>query len=406
LLNNDCLSGCWNASNRIVSGSYSTPITKEVTHLKASVAASATSCPAPCGRETYESWVTVGAPYPNGWIRLDVAKWQRNLSTGRVDYDLTMKFVGAGQDNGPCQNISCYYRIEAWHQDGSTDVLRAALLSSDCLSGCWSGTRQVIADAASLPDVTHLRAHVYPSSSSCPDPCLREKYDTGFIRVSNYVYKNHDIAESTGTLEPWLVGNPGFFCEVFLARAGTHYERSTLTDQYLACEAAVAALGGYTIYSVAKAIVDAGGGASLDAVVDDLDNPFPQPSPTIPVPPLEWEDETGCVQNIPEWSVEVAAIHIEEEHGYGSESGKSKWDYGVPWRELVFPFAMNYKAREGSEPGRCERVIHYSSIVGSERIWALGTPPTYYPTSTYTVVTNKGTGTLVTAHPGLPGEDQ
>lgn len=63
---------------------------------------------------------------------------------------------------------------------------------------------------------------------------------------------------------------------------------------------------------------------------------------------------------------------------------------------------MRTKAVQGSRPDRCERVIEYGHIVGYEHIYATRE---YRLTTTYTVVTKKDNGALVTAHPGLPGED-
>lgn len=217
------------------------------------------------------------------------------------------------------------------------------------------------------------------------------------------------MERTSGGLAPVLAANGQFFCTNFLLHAGTHYLRSTLTDQFLACEAAVLGAAGYTIYSVQRAIVDAGGRLSLDRVYEDSQKPFPKPTETtIPIPPTEWKEETGCEQVIPEWSVEFVAGRIEEKHGYANAptATKSYWDYGVPWKSLVHPYAMKFPAHPDAHPGRCVRVIDYHWPVGYERDY--NTPsnqPQFELTTTYTVVTEADTGYLVTAHPGRPGEE-
>jgi hypothetical protein len=378
---------------------------REITHLRAYVVPSDLACPAPCPRDAYSDVVAVGSPYPDGSIALDVGLWLRNADAGTVDYDVTIKFAGAGQTDGPCSS-RCHYLVEAWYRVGSVNNMVKRLLYYDCLYGCWTLTRRLTATGASLSKITHLRAYVFPSS--CPAPCSRQTYDTGFVVVSDHVYKNYDILQFASVEAPILTENGTMFCTRFLLKAGTHYARSTLTDQYIACEAAVAAAG-YTITSVLTKIIDAGGGSSLEVLVGDDLRPFPLPDPTTPPVRLDWEEETGCEQEIPEWSVEAASGHVERDHGYvraPDPSQDSYWDLNVPWEKLVFPYAMRFPAYPGKNAGSCERVIEYDDIVGFERVFSATEPPYFRLTTTYTVVTDESSGALITAHPGVPGEIQ
>ena len=210
----------------------------EITDLRAYVMPY--TCIAPCIYETAEKWVDVSDPYPAPSVSLTVDKWQVDTTTGKVDYDLTMKAVGLGQVNGPCDGVRCEWGIQAWHNDGSVANVRHGLLYNNNSGGTqWTvGPQRATATDFSANEVTHLRAYVRPYSASCPSPCSREMAET-WKAVSNHVYKDHDLVALGGALAPVLARNPTFFCTRFLLRAGTHHLRSTLTDQYIACELAV-----------------------------------------------------------------------------------------------------------------------------------------------------------------------
>ncbi len=227
-----------------------------------------------------------------------------------------------------------------------------------------------------------------------------ETYSTGLIPVSDYVYKGQDVAAAAVALKPVLTRNPTFFCKRFLLRAGTHRLRSSLTDQYIACEAAVMAAEAGVV-KVLESIIRTPGEAILD---DFLPEPFPAPDDSsVPLVRQDWEDETGCKQDISQTSIDAREIHVEERHGYAAppELEASKWGFGVPWTLLVRPHALNHKATEQPPPyeDRCQRIIRYITDVGYE--W-VQTTKEWRITDEYTVITDKATGNFITAFPGRP----
>ncbi|MDQ3914359.1 MAG: LamG domain-containing protein [Actinomycetota bacterium] len=346
-------------------------------------------------RTRYDSgWIKVRDPYPTGSISLAVNRWQRDPETGVITYDLKVGAGGAAQVGGPCHEKACQWRVEVFDENGS----RGQLSSEQLPGGTWSFSRTVAGTTSGR--FTHLKATLDSICGVnleywCWDPW--ETYTTALIPVSDYVYKGQDLATAAVALAPVLTRNRSFFCTRFLLRAGTHHLRSTLTDQYIACEAAVAAAE-YTIVRVLESIVDAPGPARF---TDFLPESFPRPDSEVPPVRQDWETETECVQNIPAWSVEAIAWKIEERHGYESTARASRWSEDAPWKDLVWPYAMRYKAIQGSRADRCERVIDYRWVVGYEYVSG-----EERLTTIYTVVTDKYTGNLVTAHPGRPGEDQ
>lgn len=223
----------------------------------------------------------------------------------------------------------------------------------------------------------------------------------GWIAVSDYVHKGQDLAAAGVALSPVLARNPTFFCTRFLLRAGTHHFRSTLTDQYIACEAAVGAAE-YTAVKVVKAILDADGPADVH---DFTVEPFPAPDPSME-PPIrqDWKEETGCEQYISSESLGARVLHVEERHGYDSLEDASTWGENAPWQLLVKPYALNHQATvQLDRPWRCERVISYVVPVGYEYNYVTGE---YSLTSVCTVITEKDSGDFVTAFPGIPGAMQ
>ena len=128
----------------------------------------------------------------------------------------------------------------AYYKDGSVERSQHVLYSTSNSGGTkWTATQRVTATGVSAPDVTHLRAYVKPYYA-CADPC---QYDTAdhWRPVSSYIYKDHDMARTGDDLGPVYDANPAFFCSWYLMQAGTHQDRSTVSDQYLACEAALLA---------------------------------------------------------------------------------------------------------------------------------------------------------------------
>lgn len=348
----------------------------------------------------YETWTTdwikVADP-ATGSLSLSVVVWRRDSSNGTVTHDLLLEGKATARRGGPCEGVCTWY-VDAYYKNGGSESL-----GIESATGSWDFSRRLVTPngGKQLPEISHIRARLIPNYSGY------ETWDTGLIPVSDYIYKGHDMTQSAPVLDPVLAANGGFFCTRFLVHAGSHFDRSTVSDQYLACEAAVGAAAGYTIYKVLEAIVDQAGAPSIDVVVEDTEKPFPRPTSTpIDLPLDQWRSETGCEQEIPEWSVDAVTAKIERDHGFNSTTDKSKWGYRVPWRDLVWPHAMEYKATQGSRPDHCERVINYGYPVGYERIYNSETGQRYRETWTYTVVTDKEYGNLITAHPGLPGEDQ
>ena len=366
----------------------------EITELRASVT------PVGATEPQYTDVVQVSDPYPDGDVDLQIDRWEVDGSSGDATYEMNVAVSGAGQVNGPCDGV-CYLYVEAIHRDGSVDTVVHSFIGGLVLSPSWAYS-QAMSGTVSSTGVTHLRARVEPSGGS------RERHED-VSPVSDYIYKGHDINASAASVAPVFTRNPTLFCTTFLLRAGTHYLRSTLTDQFLACEAAVLA-GEIVVSKILERIVDAGGGPSIDVWVDDRRTPFPQPDSSMPEIPEDWDDETGCKQEIPEWSVDAIAWHIEEEHGYTdapSEEGVlSYWGEDVPWRDLVYPYAMRYKARPSvNYADSCVREINFEAApVGYEPDFdAPSGQPGWKLTNWYTVVTDKDTGILRTAYPGHEG---
>lgn len=279
-----------------------------------------------------------------------------------------------------------------------------ALGAEQLPGGTWSLTKTITGTTSGT--ITHLKATLESMCDVnmeywCWTP--PETYTTGRVPVSDHVYKGQNVAAAAVALHPVLTRNPTFFCQRFLLRAGTHRLRSTLTDQYIACELAVGAAE-YSVVRVLESIIDTPGSAVLE---DLLPEAFPAPDPAM-VPPIreDWEDETGCNQDIPAPSIDPRETHVEDRHGYSAPPGlkASKWEHGVPWKLLVRPHALNYKAVEQVDyPGRCQRVIRYITYVGYE--WVFATEE-FRITDEYTVITNKDTGDFITAFPGRPPGQQ
>lgn len=280
LHNYDCLSGCWSVTKQITA---TAAIRKEVTHLRARVYPSASSCPAPCSKESWESWVAVGAPYPNGSISLDVTKWSKDSATGSVDYDITMGIVGAGQENGPCQ-VRCYARVQAWAVDGSSQTLKSTIYSYDCISGCWAVSKQVTATSA-MTGVTHLQAIVYPASSACPAPCSREVYDTGLIPVSDFMIDDIDVTALALTLAEQEVIQLDLCITVEeRARVLRIPDATPATSPHSATEACLGASSVRTALIAVGAVV--GGAAVVGSIIDHYagDDPNADSIAKIPAP--------------------------------------------------------------------------------------------------------------------------
>jgi hypothetical protein len=215
----------------------------EITELRASVT------PAGATEPRYTDVVQVSEPYPEGKVELTIGKWVIDPTSGDAAYDFSVNVSGSGQVNGPCYG-ACYLSVEALHRDGTIDTIVHSFVSGLPLSSSWTHTQDFTGIISSV-GVTHLSARLV-SADSGTEPYMSTK------SVSDYVYKDQDLAAAGVALGPVLTRNPTFFCTRFLVQAGTHHLQSSLTDQYIACEAAVAATE-YTIFKVLEGIFDAPG---------------------------------------------------------------------------------------------------------------------------------------------------
>jgi hypothetical protein len=95
-----------------------------------------------------------------------------------------------------------------------------------------------------------------------------------------------------------LFSGPSAICDAVLFYPGTHFAESTLSDQYLACEAAVA--NSASAVQVLRAIAAAGGGTAalwwLYEKETETQTPpgateTPEESEPLPVPPIGWPNE-------------------------------------------------------------------------------------------------------------------
>ncbi|MFN2525433.1 MAG: hypothetical protein ABR505_04115 [Actinomycetota bacterium] len=142
----------------------------EITHLRAEL------YPYYSGYGRYDTgYIQVASPAEGG-IRLAVNKWDRNLNSGLVSYDLRMSYWGAGKWYGPCHS-ACNWSVQAYYRDGSSDILVTTLGNGS--AGGWSSTRDLVASDVSMKEVTHLRAKLYPYYSGY------ESLDTGLIQVAS-----------------------------------------------------------------------------------------------------------------------------------------------------------------------------------------------------------------------------
>ena len=132
---------------------YTGTASGEITHLKARL------YPSPDTRETYTALNKVSEPYLDGGISISVKNWTRVGSA--VTHDLTAKFYGARQTNGPCDG-TCTFYVEAIRREGSTDTIVHPFQSGTYKTNYWTYS-QTFAGSTNMGDVTHLRARLIPS---------------------------------------------------------------------------------------------------------------------------------------------------------------------------------------------------------------------------------------------------
>lgn len=115
------------------------------------------------------SWVSVSPPYPDGGVGVTVTRWDADVDTGSIAYDLMMRWWGAGQYEGPCTGY-CSWDLRAFYRDGTVEMVRGAPLSSGSVysNGVWEQTFRVAGSMKA--EVTHLQARLFPYNS--PDSPL------------------------------------------------------------------------------------------------------------------------------------------------------------------------------------------------------------------------------------------
>lgn len=131
------------------------------------------------GRETLTSWVHVSDPYPTGSVALTINNWDRNVETGKISYNVDLTTRGAGQVGGPCDGNQCFWKLEGFYKSGTTEVQKSSIASGSYYDSPWSFTKNFTAANASMPELTDLKATVWPYNGAG-----RETY-TAWAHVSD-----------------------------------------------------------------------------------------------------------------------------------------------------------------------------------------------------------------------------
>ncbi|HYO60739.1 MAG TPA: hypothetical protein VEU29_02450 [Actinomycetota bacterium] len=369
----------------------------EITHLRGYV--SPYSCADPCAYETVESWAPVSPPYPNAWVTLTVGKWQRDESTGLVDYDVTMNAGGLGQHQGPCGGVRCRWGIVAYYKDGSTERSQHVLFATSNSGGTkWTATQRVTASAFPANDVTHLRAYVEPYS--CADPCSYQSADTGLRFVGDVTIGGRDLVPYSVAMGGTFAIKGTSFCEPLLFGPYPNTNGNSLPDVFESCEAMI--LSGATLIAVLAELA-----TQAPDTVDDLleyweRNPAPSEEDEqkpLPLGPSTGEPDPECVQEIWGQNDPDTVEHIEKKHLWNAGGGGSQFYPWVSWRWLVdYAQATSWATPSGE---KCQRIARYEPTqVGTIRFHRLiDSPLAGEPTRWYTVWTEPN-GKLITAYPG------
>ena len=265
----DRLSGKnWTFSTRLSRTDRQIP---EATHIRATVGPyySYTS------QETYSSgWIPVSAPYPDGFIGLDVNLWERD-SSGRVNADLDVIIRGAGQSNGPCAG-SCYWTLDAWLADGRVINLNNWPLPS----GTWSADPKFTETGWQWPQTKAMRARLVPTY----DPS-RETYVSPWYSVSDLTLGDIDVGPLLGLLTAGQVTKLELCITVEERARILRIPDATpsLSPHHLteACDAAASAS------AALKAIAAATGGAAVISAIIGFylgDNPNADSVAKVPAP--------------------------------------------------------------------------------------------------------------------------
>lgn len=217
-----------------------------------------------------------------GSVTLSVDRWDANLDTGKVSYDMLLSFEGANQPGGPCDGF-CSYQIKAFYRDGTVEREQHTIANSYTLTSYpWSYSGRAIAEDQAFREVTHLRADLVPYMDD-----TRESYTTGWIPVSDIMRADVDVVPYVA-----FVSAPAA-CELLLEVPGPHERyKSSVNDFYLDCSTAAAA-GNWTLVAKVMATAGATVGATTGVIfvmdkaatrhpsseVDELGVPVPPPAP-------------------------------------------------------------------------------------------------------------------------------
>ena len=110
-------------------------------------------------------------------VSLQVSTWNVDTSTGKIAYEVSVA--------GSCE-MTCYWRVEAFYRDGTTEKLRFSL-GSGTLYGNSTTPAQLNANLTSAPterlETTHVKAtitrHDGSVLASSPFATVSELYPTG-----------------------------------------------------------------------------------------------------------------------------------------------------------------------------------------------------------------------------------
>lgn len=205
--------------------------TAQITALRAYIQVGTGSSPDPVSTAV----IPVTDNYPKQKVSLKVLSVGRN-SSGDLTYDVKAKVSMVTIPGTVCEAVGYYYCqlvIEGTHADGTTTVLD----TRDIWTGVpypvptYPDTEEFISSGVSTSTIVGLRAYVHVASN------WTIFVSSPVVQTSENVVNGQDVDAAISLIasSASLGGEP---CLVLFQR-GTHLNESTVSDQELACEAAI-----------------------------------------------------------------------------------------------------------------------------------------------------------------------
>jgi hypothetical protein len=196
----------------------------------------------------YSAWRTVNDPYQDPSASLLIKTFSLNSITGNIDVNLTASSNAYFSQNGVCRHpgFDCTIGINAKY--GSTGAVTS--IESATIPYPAASITQTFVSSTSLTNATALQAYVTGG-----DGTVAGKW----IPVSNFTQNGMDTAAALALLVAG-VGSSAVPCYT-LFPVGTHLQRSSLSDQQIACEAAL--VSGQSLRDFLASLVVSSGPAIL-----------------------------------------------------------------------------------------------------------------------------------------------